>query len=104
MRPLRGMANLQTQKLMLTVASNFSVSGMNLGLLKVKPDQVKQLDIASEISCPECNSRAVYRTKRSGLLERIILYPLGYRAYQCQYCGHRFRSRVKPVVSTRTPP
>jgi sporulation related protein len=68
---------------------------MDSGLLGVNPDQTKRLLIAPEITCPKCKSRVVFRTKRKGFLERIVLYPLGYRAYQCEYCLKRFCSRNK---------
>ena len=68
---------------------------MDSGLLGVNPDQTKRLQIAAEIICPQCKSRVVFRTKRKGFLERIVLYPLGYRAYQCEYCLKRFCSRNK---------
>ena len=76
---------------------------MDSGLLGVNPDQLKRLQIAPEIACPRCKSRVVFRTKRKGFLERIILYPLGYRAYQCEYCLKRFCTRNKsahPVLDT----
>jgi len=63
------------------------------------PDQMERSDIASEVSCPSCDSTIVYRTKRKGIFERIILYPLGYRAYRCEICDLRFRSRPKQHIS-----
>ena len=52
-------------------------------------------DIAPDVSCPQCGSIDVYRTKRKGILEHILLYPLGYRAYRCEMCDMRFRLRPK---------
>jgi hypothetical protein len=60
---------------------------------------MKRVEITSELICPQCKSRAVYRTKRRGILERILLYPLGYRAYRCEICDMRFCSKPKPIVS-----
>jgi uncharacterized C2H2 Zn-finger protein len=57
-------------------------------------DQMKR-DTKSTLSCPQCDSTIVYRTKRKGILERIILYPLGYRAYRCEICDMRFRYKPK---------
>jgi hypothetical protein len=72
---------------------------MDPGVLKANPDQLKRLDIASEPTCPQCHSAFVYRTKRKGILERIILYPLGFRAYRCEYCDNRFCRRPKLIAS-----
>lgn len=60
---------------------------------------MKRFDIASEPTCPKCKSRVVHRSKRRGILERIILYPLGFRAYRCEYCDHRFYSKTTPIAS-----
>jgi hypothetical protein len=72
---------------------------MDSGLLRLNPDHTKRLQSAPETTCPQCKSRVVYRTKRKGILERIILYPLGFRAYQCKYCLTRFCSRNKATAS-----
>src|SRR5579862_4736657 len=48
----------------------------------------------TKLGCPVCESTFVYRTPRKGLLERIVLYPLGYRAYVCDFCSSRFRSKL----------
>ena len=48
----------------------------------------------TELACPQCKSRNIYRTKRKGPLERMVLYPLGFRAYQCGYCKKRFYSNT----------
>jgi hypothetical protein len=77
--------------------------GVNSGVLKMNPNEREQEDIASEPICPECGSAIVYRTKRKGILERIILYPLGYRAYRCEICDLRFRYRPgHPIASSET--
>jgi hypothetical protein len=91
---------LLTQKLMLKQCSDVRVFGMDLDLLKVNPDQLKRLEIASETICPQCFSTFVYRTKRKGVLERIVLYPLGYRAYRCEICDLRFCSKSKPRITS----
>jgi hypothetical protein len=72
---------------------------MDARQLKLNSDQMKRLDIAFEPTCPQCKSTVVHRTKRRGILERIILYPLGFRAYRCGYCDHRFCSKTKPIAS-----
>lgn len=50
-----------------------------------RPDQTERTDIASQVSCPRCESLEVRRTKRKGILERILLYPLGFRAYRARF-------------------
>lgn len=75
--------------------SDVRVLDMDSGLSRVNPDQIKRLEIAPETACPQCKSRVVFRTKRRGFLERVVLYPLGFRAYQCEYCLKRFCSRNK---------
>jgi len=84
---------------MLLFCSDVSVFDMDSGLFRVNPDHVKRLPIASETTCPKCKSKVVYRTKRRGIMERIILYPLGFRAFHCKYCRNRFCSRTKPAGS-----
>jgi hypothetical protein len=56
---------------------------------------VAQLDIVLEVYCPNCNAVKTYRTKRKGIWERFILYPLGFRAYRCENCDHRFCIRSR---------
>jgi DNA-directed RNA polymerase subunit RPC12/RpoP len=87
--------------MVLKFGSNVKVFGMDSSLLKVNPDQMKQLSIASEPTCPQCKSRIVYRTKRRGVLERIILYPLGFRAYRCKDCENRFCSNAKRSLASQ---
>jgi hypothetical protein len=67
--------------------------GVNSDVLKMNPNQMELEDIGSEPICPGCGSAIVYRTHRRGILERIILYPLGFRAYRCEICDLRFRFR-----------
>jgi hypothetical protein len=90
-------AQIVTLKLTRISFSNVRVLNMDSGLLRLNPNQTKRPRAGSETTCPQCNSRVVYRTKRRGILERIILYPLGFRSYQCYYCLHRFCSRAKPI-------
>jgi hypothetical protein len=79
--------------------SNCSRLRVDSGLQRLNANPMKRLRTASELSCPQCKSRTVYRTKRRGILERIILYPLGFRAYRCEYCNKRFCSRTKATAS-----
>jgi hypothetical protein len=34
------------------------------------------------------------------MLERILLYPLGYRAYRCEICDMRFCSKPKSSIAS----
>jgi hypothetical protein len=68
---------------------------LNESVLGGAPVQMDQPDIAPQVTCPQCESQEVYRTKRNGILERILLYPLGFRAYRCEICDARFRHRIK---------
>jgi hypothetical protein len=68
---------------------------LNQSVLRGAPHQMDQPDIAPQVTCPQCESREVCRTKRNGILERVLLYPLGFRAYRCEICDARFRRRIK---------
>jgi hypothetical protein len=68
---------------------------MDSGVSELSPDQMERSEIAREPTCPLCQSRVVRRTKRRGILERIVLYPLGFRAYRCEFCDHRFCLKIK---------
>ena len=61
-----------------------------LGGANYKTDQP---NISPQVTCPQCESREVFRTKRNGIVERILLYPLGFRAYRCKNCDNRFCRR-----------
>jgi ribosomal protein L37AE/L43A len=52
-----------------------------------------------KLTCPQCSSTKIHRSKRRSILERILLYPIGYRAYRCQNCDNRFFSRIKHHVA-----
>jgi ribosomal protein L37AE/L43A len=63
-------------------------------------NQKELKEIASKPICPQCGWAIVHRTKRQGIWEHFIMYPLGYRAYRCELCDFRFRSRIKlPIAS-----
>ena len=40
--------------------------------------------------CPRCGSTNVRRSRRRGLLERVLLRLLGLRPYRCEDCDERF--------------
>src|ERR1700722_15429883 len=64
-------------------------------------NQNKNEEIASKPICPQCSWATVHRTKRQGIWERFVLYPLGYRAYRCELCDFRFLSRSRlPLASS----
>ena len=53
--------------------------------------------------CPFCQSRAISRSRRRGLIDRFILAPLMVRPYRCRDCGMRYKSfsfRKKPASSS----
>jgi DNA-directed RNA polymerase subunit RPC12/RpoP len=59
------------------------------------------LQNATELTCPECASKKLHRSRRRGFWERIILYQLGYRPYRCEDCDKRFRSKSNsPIAPT----
>ena len=53
--------------------------------------------------CPFCQSQAISRSRRRGLIDRLILAPLMVRPYRCRDCGMRYKSfsfRKKPPSSS----
>jgi hypothetical protein len=41
-------------------------------------------------SCPKCESARIYRSKRRGIVERIILTMISVRPFRCERCDARF--------------
>jgi hypothetical protein len=82
------------------IALNYGGDNVDSGQSEVNPNQMEQEDIASEPICPQCHTTIVYRTKRKGILERILLYPVGYRAYRCEICDTRFCSKLKFKITS----
>jgi len=63
--------------------------------------QKKPLDNEKKVTCPECRGTDLYRTNREGTWERLVLYPLGFRAYLCENCDARFCSKPDlPIASS----
>jgi hypothetical protein len=54
--------------------------------------------------CPNCASKAIHRSKRKGLLERILYTALFISPYRCDACDERFFWFRPPVHRTETPP
>ena len=42
--------------------------------------------------CPRCQTADLHRSQMRGLIERGILRAIGFRAYRCDSCDHRFYS------------
>jgi hypothetical protein len=40
--------------------------------------------------CPSCSSREICRSRRRGVLERVLLRPLLIRPHRCRSCDFRF--------------
>lgn len=40
--------------------------------------------------CPECQSENIYKSRRKGWLEAVVLKLIHVRAYRCQSCDLRF--------------
>lgn len=49
------------------------------------------------VFCPYCQSKAVRRSMRRGMLELAILRLVPLRPFRCKDCDHRFYSRSSPV-------
>jgi uncharacterized protein YlaI len=46
------------------------------------------------VFCPYCQSKAVRRSVRRGMLELAILRLIPVRPFRCKDCDHRFYSRT----------
>lgn len=44
----------------------------------------------SHCSCPACGGHAVRRSRRNGLVERVLLRVVFIRPYRCVTCDKRF--------------
>jgi DNA-directed RNA polymerase subunit RPC12/RpoP len=42
------------------------------------------------IRCPYCESARIHQSKRSGILERVVLAILFIRPFRCEACDSRF--------------
>jgi predicted Zn-ribbon and HTH transcriptional regulator len=45
------------------------------------------------LSCPLCHSKRIHRSKRKGLIERVILAIIFIRPFRCERCDYRFFRR-----------
>jgi transposase-like protein len=41
-------------------------------------------------SCPECESANIHKSRRRGIVERIILASIFVRPFRCEKCDSRF--------------
>jgi len=44
------------------------------------------------VSCPYCQSKAIRRSMRRGMIESVILRLILLRPFRCKDCDHRFYS------------
>ncbi len=45
------------------------------------------------LSCPLCRSKRIHRSKRKGIIERVILTMIFIRPFLCEKCDYRFFRR-----------
>jgi hypothetical protein len=45
------------------------------------------------LSCPLCRSKRIHRSKRKGIVERVILPMIFIRPFRCEKCDFRFFRR-----------
>ena len=81
--------------------SNGNFCRMNSELLHANEGQLNKQKTTPYLTCPACNSKVAHGTKRKGIVESLILYPLGFRAYRCEYCYKRFCSRTKQYLTSQ---
>lgn len=49
------------------------------------------------VSCPYCQSKAIRRSMRRGMIESAILRLIPVRPFRCKDCDHRFYSRTSQM-------
>jgi predicted Zn-ribbon and HTH transcriptional regulator len=54
--------------------------------------------------CPNCASHAIHRSRRKGLLERVLHSVLFVSPYRCNACDERYFRLRLPVHSVEKPP
>jgi len=42
------------------------------------------------LSCPLCHSKRIYRSRRKGIIERVILAMIFIKPFRCERCDFRF--------------
>jgi predicted Zn-ribbon and HTH transcriptional regulator len=47
------------------------------------------------LSCPLCHSKRIHRSKRQGIMERVILAMIFIRPFRCEKCDYRFFRRSR---------
>jgi len=45
------------------------------------------------LSCPLCRSKRIHRSRRKGVMERVILAMIFIRPFRCERCDSRFFRR-----------
>src|SRR5580704_114857 len=56
---------------------------------------------AVSVLCPHCQSQAIRRSMRRGMLETAILWLIPVRPFRCKDCDHRFYSRTRRIRFNR---
>jgi transposase-like protein len=54
------------------------------------------------VSCPQCRSKDIRRSRRKGFLESSILSLILLRPFRCQDCNRRFYRLVSPATSAQS--
>jgi hypothetical protein len=54
--------------------------------------------------CPQCASASIRRSRRNGLLERVLHNVLFVSPYRCNACDKRYYRLRLPVHSAEKPP
>jgi len=59
------------------------------------------------ITCPNCQSRMIHRSKKKGILETILLTAIFVRPFRCEKCDTRFfqlsfREKPAPARTAKT--
>lgn len=57
---------------------------------------------AVSVACPQCQSKAIRRSMRRGMLETAILWLIPVRPFRCKDCDHRFYSRTSQANSIQS--
>jgi uncharacterized membrane protein YeaQ/YmgE (transglycosylase-associated protein family) len=53
------------------------------------------------MTCPDCGTTRVHRSRRQGFFEQVILGTIGVYPYRCSDCKKRFMKMKNPAQSRR---
>jgi hypothetical protein len=54
------------------------------------------------VVCPQCQSKAIRRSKRRGIFESFVLSLISIRPFRCTDCYHRFYGLISQPDSIQT--